>query len=404
MSKYTSILIAIICFNLSFSQDDKSVSKKDIKQFEKLKAKIESSGFDLSKELKDTIGYLKFDTKVEILDIGALPIKASVDSIMMSIKEGCINDITVYTKKGVFVNKNSPIAITNQRFKDREDFLRLAGRNSTKYIICQKLITVHRLKQYIPNDDEDVRVFKLNKFTHTYTLTKNVGVNNIFDIRLYSDALALFGEEENGLVQTDLRYKYISHRKNIPNTGLFIGQYLKINFNATRFDSKDKVVDVSTFNNTQLLQKSYINADVAYNLFNGWLEFKSMSKYYVDAGIGVGQNKIKRASDTTNVSTSNFFIEGGLNLKSSTNIIVDLNARLIRQFSPSTQQDDEYLKGQYFNFARFQIDFCWHPVNNKANRIFARINYFTPTNSAEKKNDFFQAQIGYSILLSDLIK
>jgi len=85
---------------------------------------------------------------------------------------------------------------------------------------------------------------------------KYSGINTIFDIRMYTDGLALFGGEENGLAQTDFRFKQFIHRSNFFNAPVYGLQYFKVNFNYSKFDSKDEYLNVTTFSNTEIIKKT----------------------------------------------------------------------------------------------------------------------------------------------------
>jgi len=150
-----------------------------------------------------------------------------------------------------------------------------------------------------------------------------------------------------------------------------------------------------------LLQKSGVNADLTLNIFSTWLNFKSLSSWYIDGGGGIGSTKVARSKDTSSVITPNWFIETGINLRSSENIGVDAYVRMIDQFSPSTPWDD---KSSGVVFFRIGAEAYYSSLSDKANRIFGRINYTVSTKQEDKRNHFFQFQIGYSLLLSNVLK
>lgn len=380
-----------------------------IDQYKNLKQKLDALKKGLEEVEKQTIGYLKVNPEnVEVFDLNTNTIKVSVKKIHISIRDGYINNIEVYCQEVAngpitkYTNSTAPIGITHRRFTKNIDKLYLAEQGSNKHLIFQRVINVDSLEQYIP-DDIDIN-FDRGKNVTLFPLKRGVGINSIFDIRLYSDALALFGDEENGIAQTDIRYKNIIHRSNIPNTGFIPFQYFKFNFSASKFDSKDKYIEVANYNNTDLLKKASVTADISLNIANQWLGFKSLSRGYIDIGGGIGGAKFKTATDTLSITTSNVFLELGFNLKSSSNIGMDISGRLIKLFSPSTKEYSETINQQYFNFMKFSVDFYWNPLENSASRFFARVNYITSTNNLDKKDQFFQVQVGYSLLLSDLIK
>jgi len=80
-----------------------------------------------------------------------------------------------------------------------------------------------------------------------------------------------------------------------------------------------------------------------------------------------------------------------------------LYLRAIKLFSPSTNEYNSNLNDTYFNFFKFGSEFYWNPSGQDTNRLFARINYIEPI-EIHQKRWVLQIQIGYSLLLSNIIK
>lgn len=53
---------------------------------------------------------------------------------------------------------------------------------------------------------------------------------------------------------------------------------------------------------------------------------------------------------------------------------------------------------------KFGVEAFWNPLKDRAGRVFGRVNYIMSTSDSQKKNHFFQIQLGYSLLLSKAIK
>jgi hypothetical protein len=318
-----------------------------------------------------------------------------IDSVTIQIKDGYILDVHAYSGDKQFTNQFSPIALNARRLDKTRDFL-ANPRDDNEGIIFQEILLHDSLTSYYPEDG----FYKFTPAVNKLVLYRKTGVNTILDLRLYTDALGLFGKEPNGVIQTDARLKQFLSRSNGNNGGVFWTEYMRLNFNASKMTNMGKYVDSAHFSRTSLLQSSFLNADVALNIVNGWLEFKSLNFWYVDGGAGVSEVNLARGADTSIILTTNIFAEAGVDLKPSDNVGFTGYFRCIDQFSPQTDWNKNNL-GHLFG--RFGAEVFWNPFDNKANRVFARMNYTFATSKNDTKNSFFQLQFGYSVLLSSLV-
>lgn len=332
-------------------------------------------------EDKDTTGNRYYDMKENI----------KIDSITILTKDGYIVEIQVFGNNDIFINQRAPIEISQSRIS-KSDML---GNGQGNYIEISEILKYRSIKPYMPDND----YFTLTAENPTHDFSKGVGLNTIFDLRLYSDALGVFGGKANGLVQTDAYFKQVFHRRNIFNSGIFIFNYFKFNLNATKFDSKVAFTDSVNFTRTSLFQKSWLNTDLAVNIFNGWLGNKTLSSYYLDFGGGVSLSNLATPEDTTTITSTYFFLQPGIDLKIADNIGFNVDSRFIWSYSPQTDfnnQDSERL------FIKPTVGIFWNPLDNEASRIFSRVSYCFDTK--DKKENFMQLQFGYSLKLASLVK
>ncbi|WP_286883526.1 MULTISPECIES: hypothetical protein [Sphingobacterium] len=385
----------------------RSQSKENL---EKIRKKLQ----EVEDDERESVGKLVFGSSVPIYEerngkpepVGM----ATIEKVEVSIYEGFIRHLKVKIagKNGSFSN-TLIMGITEKRLKRNRakyDVIYLEEPNT--FIIIQDLIALEHPKSYLP---EDVDLFTYIPASSDENLKKNElvlykknGINTLFDVRLYSDLLSLLGDEKNALAQTDIRFRQTIHRTNIRNLPLFFIQYFKVNFNYSKFDSKDEYVMLSSFSNTDVLRKRFINAELALNAFNGYIGPKATDKYYFDIGVSAGKTRLKRSeTDSVNIDNTDIFFEGGVSFKFSSNSGVNANIRAIRLFSPSTIGYNDQINKSFINFMRYSVDLFWNPAKEKANRLFLRMNYVDPTNGSYKKEGFLQAQFGYSLLFSELI-
>ena len=352
---------------------------------------------------REKTGILRFDTLRPVTIYTANGKKTStsilIDRINIQIQDGYILNIEIFSGNRTFTNTRSPISIDGKRFSRTGKYYDLLQNkhNKDEFIILQESVIYEPLSGFAPEDGL-LHLTRKNAFD---TLSKNVGVNTVLDLRLYTDALATLGDEPNGIFLTDLRFKQFLHRKHYINSGMRILQYLKVNLTASKLDSKYSFVDSSDqLSRSQLMQRSKFNAELLMNLYSSWLGRKTLSTYYLDAGAGFSNVNLARSKDTITIKTQNLFLEGGLNLKSSSNIGFDFYVRGIVQYSPSTSFNKQDSASR---FLRFGGEVYWNPFGDPASRIFARITYTKGLNSFENRHSFSQVQLGYSTLLSKAI-
>lgn len=333
-----------------------------------------------------------------------LPVKTTmttpVDSINLSIKDGFIISISVHSGKQEFTNPSAPIAITSRRLNSG-DMLTNANNNGESISIAE-VLTWKFINSDVPDDAE----INLTPKKSSIDLIRNLGVDNVLSIQLYTDALGLFGGTPNSLAQAEAQYRHVIHRRNVKDHGLmYPGQYLKINFSASKFDSKKRYVDSAAFSRTSLLQKSYLNLEASTNLIYIWLEKKSNSHAYIDLGTGINEGIVAKKKDTSSVLTPNIFCEAGLNLRPGPNIGVDLSIRYINQYSTQTN----FVNARGMNqsnqeqFWKLGGALFYNPIDKSSGRIFTRFYYVIDRNHNDQVNNFLQFQFGYSILLSSVV-
>ncbi|CAN5185958.1 hypothetical protein BH09BAC1_BH09BAC1_04750 [soil metagenome] len=317
----------------------------------------------------------------------------TIEKVYFQILEGYILniEITAKTDDGIkvkFTNKRAPIALTYERINAGYDYL---GNGNGLYLLLKDFISIDTKGSYVSDDDE----FELTPENNEHDLIKASGINSVLDIRLYTDALALFGEESNGLVQTDIYFKQSLHRTNLRNTGAFLFNKIKFNLTASKFDSKQGVVDSIDFSRSLLLQKNWLTTDLALTAFSCWAGKKSLSTFYIDFGGHVDISKTVAAQDTINVTSVGLFADAILDLKISKNIGSSVMIRSLIHWSPEVENS-----GCRF-FVRPQFSIYWNPLGNPSSRLFARAIYTAQVDDIE--NHYLQVQLGYTLQLSNII-
>ncbi len=366
--------------------------KDDLNDIKKI---IKENGSNQSTKVSDLI--LIKTKQVTLYSDGnwtAIPGKTiDIDNVIILTKDGYIVDIQVIAGNKIFMNEDAPIALTSERF-GKKDALYCNSSKDAQCIYTNEIFQYISYKPYIPDNAN----FTLNSNDNIHTFYKGVDLNTIFDIRLYTDGLATFGGQPNGLIQTDAFFSQIIHRNNIRNTGIFLLNNFKINLTASKFDSKVGYTDSANFNRTSLYQRSWLNTDIALNVINGWLEKKSLSSWYIDIGAGISLSNLAKSTDTVTITSTYLFIEPGFDFKFGDNFGTLVSSKIMWNYSPQIEFDRQ---GGERIFFKPSVGLFWNPLGNQANRIFIRGIYNVDTR--DKVNSFFQLQFGYSLQLTSLV-
>lgn len=324
--------------------------------------------------------------------------KIDISKVIVEISEGVISDIQVLTKDNkVFTNGLAPIEVN--RFNERCDLLKFFDGNNNFYIQTCDFMRWIRNGNYTPND---IR-FELLKQDDSITLIKDVGLNSIFSIKLYSDMLSVFGNEPNGLVQTEANFKTPLISSNTFNKPFFLLNYFTANLELSRFDNDFKYTDVivddsdTVFSRQTLHQRNWFNFNVGFNLFSGQFSNKSKSRYALDLISGLALSNFAGTSDSLTIGLPYFGITPSIKIVAAPNLGIILSSQIIWQYSPQLMERGY---GQEKKIISPGFEMYWNPLSSPGNIIFARARYVTMYGVS---NPFWNFQIGYSLSLSEII-
>ncbi|MDP1801602.1 MAG: hypothetical protein Q8L81_09630 [Bacteroidota bacterium] len=323
-----------------------------------------------------------------------------IDSMYFRIKDGDILEVQVIGKmkgsgsKLKFSNQNSPILLTSERFGKKD---RLRGDvQQNRFVVLNEIVMYTAYESFFPDDAK----FSLGK-SHSYTFKKSSGINSMLDIKLYTDALGVFGGKANGIAQTEIIGKFAVGRKGLANTGIRFFKFVGFNINATKFDSKLAYAPLdSNFTRTEMFQKNWFSAETFFTPISGWLARTSSDYWYLNLGCGVDLSEIASSKDTSTTLSTFITSQIGAQFDISNNAGFNLSVKGIAHFNPQTNDLGYGPLDVYY--IRPQAMIYWFPAKNKTSRIFARATFIR--NASEIKENFVQVQFGYSMLLSSKIK
>ncbi|MDQ2772269.1 MAG: IPT/TIG domain-containing protein [Bacteroidota bacterium] len=344
----------------------------------------------------------------------AIAYTVNVDKIKMDCQDGLVFNIQVLTTdesgttKRLFTNARTTIPISD--FNRRNDFLHF-GRE-LEYIKSGDILRWVAETSAQPDDAN----FTLTKQGEEQELTRDGGINQVINLRLYTDLLGVFGEKPNGLAQTEASFRSVINEKNLRDNPFYLLRDFKIDLMFARLDEKRqntyyRPADISTLSRTSLYQRAFLNTEVHLNLFNGRLAGAKRS-FYLDLPIAAGVSVTNLAAITSNATTSkNDTISRAINLpyiapsiqiggRLGSNAGYRFVTKLLFQYGRDLT-DIYGPRSTNREFLIFEPEIYWNPLGAPASRFFVRARY----NELFRGNEsFYQVQLGYTLSISQALK
>ncbi|NJN35396.1 MAG: hypothetical protein HC817_15210 [Saprospiraceae bacterium] len=203
------------------------------------------------------------------------PKTIQIKKVSFLLKEGTIIDIQVFTSDNkTFTNDSKPIEIS--KFNERCDLLKMySGMEELHVQTCDFLQWERQSTALPPNS-----YFVLDSVRNERTLFRELGNTTQLEMRLSTDLLGAFGNAANGLFQAEATLTQTLNSNNVKSKGLFYFNFMKFNFNLSKFDSRFRVTPVDTgFYRMLLFQRSWLNGDVTFNIFKTWITQKVKARF-----------------------------------------------------------------------------------------------------------------------------
>ncbi|WP_404987069.1 hypothetical protein ACI513_09395 [Chryseobacterium sp. M5] len=328
------------------------------------------------------------------LDIGY------IDSIAVAINEGVIDHLRVYTKGGNTFSSNSPIPLITleKRFNDK-----LYNPRDNSFVFLKDAIyfEADRRFNYFPEDKE----LKLkNKFntdgtvtTDSKMLVANNNLNSLVNLQVYTDLLAVFGNEANGLMQFEANSKFYLHRGTYRNSYVFMPfDAIEPFFHFSRIDSKFDTIQVSSdkeINRLDLFRRYTYAVGIDANLLR--FDWRPHNSLELKAGYIYSSSNLNIVDNKVVIGVHTPYAELALKSKKLNNFSLDLRVRyLFQKMNPNIYVDND----EWNHLASFRAAISYFPNKNKADKIFLRfVNYL---NFSDRKQDFSLLQLGFSKAIS----
>lgn len=262
---------------------------------------------------------------------------------------------------------------------------------------------------YVPeNETFDFPLIENDKETNAnnpakYKIISDSTLQNIVELRTYTDFLGLFGDAPNGIVQIEGKADFYVSPFNIPHTNAYVFKkvtpfvhFSKIekdvrNLNLTAIDNATSTIKTPL----EIIEKSYLKMGLNLNIFN----FKFTKEFPFDINLyGAAMYQISDLIDKTNIQVNykSLGLGGGMALefKRFNNFGFIYSAELTKYNTNSFNKIEGIVNPNCFMVFKNEAEVYYFPNESKLQSIFLRLKTF---NDATKDiNDaFYQLQFGY---------
>ncbi|WP_420574386.1 hypothetical protein [Kordia sp.] len=362
-------------------------------------------------------------------------------SIQIELREGGIVDtrvvfISTDKKTEFYFEGRYPISILNYTRKSKDSYIAfshyvsLDGSQIYDENILEKLLIRYvdvldyhpnAGSNYVPddvsykfpsNDDESEAKIKDRR---SYQVINNTHLQNVLDLRAYTDLLGLFSDEDNGLFQIEGKADFFINPFNVKREALYFLKKVSPYVRYSRFDDDagfvqatgNVVTDSNGMMSTEyllqdskleLLERANLEMGSNLNLINfRW--FKE-SPFWTSLYFPLSYNVTKVRTDATiedndaNYKIMGFGLGANLEIRRFNNFGLNIGYELkgysfVGDYSEFNIQEPGYLKTQTINAEIF-----YYPGSDRSNSIFLRMKNVRDVGSGAG-DAFFQLQVGY---------
>ncbi|TJY68506.1 hypothetical protein FAZ19_04425 [Sphingobacterium alkalisoli] len=325
-----------------------------------------------------------------------------IDSVVITISEGVMEHIQVYTEDGKsFYNIRSPIPILTleKRFED----VLINPQNGSKILLKDVIFfEAERRFNYFP-DEQSLTIRNSKDTSNAITsvglamLHAKNNLNSLVNFQVYSDLFGVFGDQPNGLIQFEANTKLYLHRANYPNSYIFMPlDAIEPFFHFNRIESKFDTISVSgtnEINRLELFRRYTYAIGLDANLFRA--DWRPSNSFEVKGGYMYSSSNLVIDGEKIQAVLHTPYIEAVLKSKKLNNFGFDLRGRYLWQkLNPNELIDND----EWNKMLSFRTSLFYFTEKEKSDKIFLRfINYL---NLSDRKQDFSQLQLGFSKAIS----
>jgi hypothetical protein len=426
-----------------------------IKQYNKLKQNVPKNdgGDDIFNHKNNQLQHLKAEELVDAfvpnstsgefftgIKVGGALFK----SIQIELREGGIVDtrLILHSTDGqyeFYFEGTSPVSILNYSRKARKrSFLKyshyadLKGNGKIDKINedALKLLQVNYIdvldyhpnagSNYVPDDvsykfpSDKKEEAKIAGKRRSYQVINNNHLQNVLDLRAYTDLLGLFADESNGLFQIEGKAEFFIHPFNFSRTALYLFKKVSPYVRYSRFDDETGFVQATpspqdmptefllSDAKLSLLERSNLEMGLDINLINfRW--FKE-SPFWTSIYFPLSYNVTKVRTDATmedndaNYKTLGFGFGLDFEIRRFNNFGLNVGYELKGHSFIGDYTDFSITEPGYLKTQAVKAEIFYYPGDDRSNSIFVRMKSVRDIGSGVG-DTFFQLQFGYRFTL-----
>ncbi len=315
-------------------------------------------------------------------------------SLLRATKQFPLN--TLFCK--LVTSNNKDIVLNIDNYKDYgiilSDVLVYTPNPGDNYVPEDLTLEFPIQKAGVPNNNDNAVRYKVNQ---------NTSLQNVVELRTYTDFLGLFGDAANGIVQLEGKANFFIAPFNLPNRSVYLFKKVTpfVHFskiekdvrNLNLIQSNDSITTIKT--PLEILEKSYLKMgfDLSVLSFKFTKEFPFDANLYTTAKYQIADLLDK---DSVQFNYKSLGLGAGLALefKRYNNFGFIYSAELTNYNANSFNAIEGIVNPNRFWVFKNEAEVYYFPNKTKEQAIFLRFKTFN--NSTKHNNEaFYQLQFGY---------
>lgn len=345
-------------------------------------------------DYNNPIGYFELNTD-SVAVMGDTPkIFRKITKVEITLENGSIakRGLLVTLENGEkFINWTSPISLARFPARMNDQLFAKDPLNKKKHITVTDALRYNYFYKFHYPEDAN---YALTKDKKTDTIKVGASINQLIEVRVFTDLLGLVGKKANGLIQTEISGNFISNTTSLSNTDITFHCFVKPYFRVSKLDSRFANLDTANItripgqkdevNRVYLNQISYLQAGIKTNIVRFGIGVNQ--EIFVNTGLDI--NLVNADSlYQKDISFINYYPEVEYRINRLNNFGLECGGRFYWQFLTKTAPFSNKGAEQILHF---YSTINYYPFNNTNSKIYIRFSGFTSVKASDYSFSQFQ--------------
>jgi hypothetical protein len=236
-----------------------------------------------------------------------------------------------------------------------------------------------------------------------YKVNQNTSLQNVVELRTYTDFLGLFGDAANGIVQLEGKANFFIAPFNLANSSVYLFKKVTPFVHFSKIEKDVRNLNLSAINDStsaiktplEILEKSYLKMgfDLSVLSFKFTKEFPFDANLYTTAKYQIADLLDK---DSIQVNYKSLGLGAGLALefKRYNNFGFIYSAEFTKYNANSFNEIEGFVNPNHFWVFKNEAEVYYFPNKTKEQAIFLRFKTFN-NSTKDNREAFYQLQFGY---------